>query len=420
MDAVLTLKEEVQSVSNKLLHCRRSMPSRVFRKDTQQKINNNETISPSLINAIHIHETEFNEILNLIEKLANSLYATFSEISKQFVNDSYGKHEQTMCDFEQANNKLSFALNAVEKLKQNYLPISFAINDKIVMGFQNKTSKSLSASNVEKLSTELKAFMELAEAERQNNKSTIRSLQSTYDHDVDVFRKSFEEMKKEITNRQNCLIQLTKFYGLFCEELGTSFKSYADKVLSLVEQIEVKTEFKTILHHKQIARYDISFPAFKPIMLDPNIFKDPVSPIPESRYKLVPKPPMCSYFPMFVGKSLYSFNPTADYEVPMKKNQLVLILEPPKDDWTLTMDKNTHKVGFVPSSFVKVLGKGVGICTNSEKQQEWEVQLNTGDFIALKAKYTSEGKFSVVKTDETEGFVALDSVAIIAGDVDIF
>ena len=59
------------------------------------------------------------------------------------------------------------------------------------------------------------------------------------------------------------------------------------------------------------------------------------------------------------------------------------------------------------------------ICKNNENQQAWEVQLNTGDFIALKAKHTAERKFSVVLSDESEGWVSLDSVAIIGGEIDV-
>jgi hypothetical protein len=88
------------------------------------------------------------------------------------------------------------------------------------------------------------------------------------------------------------------------------------------------------------------------------------------------------YLPIAVAQVLSNFESASADELSVKENQLVYVMQPPKDEWVFVMQKPYGICGFVPETFLKTIGVGVAVML-TEGDPEGEFDPRVGSVVAV-------------------------------------
>lgn len=397
----------VKPIAQNYLLFVKKFPKTIFSQETIDLFKNN-SIQSSVIDAANQHIKHFGDFLLVFSNRMSSLGYTFGDLPKLLDNERTSDFQDLMDKFQEKENKTVFAKKALIKMTNKYKDVSCNINEKIVITFQCVTPDA--ATDTKKAKKDIEELLNNVMKLRKENKPVMHSLQMTYDGNLVEVHKMFDKLHGMLSDRCMSIKQLVR---LLCESLNdvmSNMLSYVDTMTPVLEKIESVQEFKTMMENKKVHRYDMSFREFKPIDMNHECFQG---------LEKVGITPMCHYFPKFVGKALYSFDGKESDEISIKKNQMVLILEDPSNEWILALDIESRIAGYVPESYVKILGTGVGICYSDENRCDWEYPLCEGDFIALKQKRIVDKKFVGITLEGAECDLSFNTVELIGGTIEI-
>ena len=155
----------------------------------------------------------------------------------------------------------------------------------------------------------------------------------------------------------------------FLNDFAKSFKTQ-------VKQIDFNKDFSEFVKTKKIIRYDISPPEFVPIDFSHPCF---------SNIKTISKiisPPL---YPVAMAKPLSNFIAAEENQFNLQVGKCVLLMEPLDLPWCLVQNPVTRVMGYAPSSFLEIIGHGVGVLLKDFTTINGDV-LNMGDYIALEKK----------------------------------
>ena len=155
----------------------------------------------------------------------------------------------------------------------------------------------------------------------------------------------------------------------FLNDFAKSFKTQ-------VKQIDFNKDFSEFVKTKKIIRYDISPPEFVPIDFSHPCF---------SNIKTISKiisPPL---YPVAMAKPLSNFIAAEENQFNLQVGKCVVLMEPLDLPWCLVQNPVTRVMGYAPSSFLEIIGHGVGVLLKDFTTINGDV-LNMGDYIALEKK----------------------------------
>lgn len=202
--------------------------------------------------------------------------------------------------------------------------------------------------------------------------------------------------------RNTQMILLIKFFGDVLKECGRLINNFSQPTIKNLESIDTRNDFTVFVDYFKIARYDLTIKPFVPIDLSHKAFQglEPILP-----------PPRINSLPVAVGLALFDFQPESGKELGLKKNSHILLCHPAygNDKWVLALRSGDLKPGYVPRSFVKTVGSGLGVVFK-------ECAVRVGAPVAIMEINRNKMEASVVDLNGVSKVIPSSCIKIIGGE----
>ncbi|KAH0795091.1 hypothetical protein GPJ56_000934 [Histomonas meleagridis] len=208
-----------------------------------------------------------------------------------------------------------------------------------------------------------------AASTKPNNASTkkeITNLYARYTKSTSTFeqrkQKLFQALAAITAFSDECNRRLKELNDSSNSELFNTYRQLKDVVINMINEIKdkscilVKIDFMTDFT-EFINKHHICFIDVSPVRFDKFVFSNRFI-APES--SLIPRFKM-EYFPFFLCTVLHDFTSSEDNELSVSKDMRLFLMEKPKCEWALVMKPKYAECGFVPFSFINVIGYGVAV-----------------------------------------------------------
>lgn len=112
--------------------------------------------------------------------------------------------------------------------------------------------------------------------------------------------------------------------------------------------LKFPSDFKQFSQTHRISYGDIPLPTFEPFKFSSQFTQPDQSFVP--RFQM-------DYFPLHAAVVLANYQAESRNEISLIKGKRVYLMENPNQNWVLAMNPYFGKIGFIPSSYVKIVGK---------------------------------------------------------------
>lgn len=182
---------------------------------------------------------------------------------------------------------------------------------------------------------------------------------------------SIELLKKQFSLQKNILLAIIHSN----REIITNCEQLSNEFTSMMNQIDFHSDFQRFTEYNKIIRYDILPMDFKPIDLNHECF---------NQIATVSKIVAFQFYPYSMAKMKNDFIAVDKGELSVQKGKILLLMEDLSLNWTFAQNPYTRVMGYVPSSFLEEIGKGLGVLLYEFEAKE-EI-LNKGDYVAIESK----------------------------------
>lgn len=181
-------------------------------------------------------------------------------------------------------------------------------------------------------------------AERQALKRSTSKLQETVLENLDVLITSEKESASKLFS--DVLHPLCDHIG----EISPRIESVRAEFSKSLDWLKFNVDFKNFAKTHRITNQDLPLPVFKPFQFSSKNVK------PEQFYIA---PDILTYFPLLAAKTLGDFTPENSNELKLVAGQRIYLMETPNQNWVLAMNPFYRQIGFIPISYIQVVGTGL-------------------------------------------------------------
>ena len=277
---------------------------------------------------------EFKDSVSILSKsLYNYDYVNFLEIceNRLFQKSSIDKTLKTL---ETGRNE---KIILCEQYKKHVDELIETIDNK-----KNKCSKKEMNMLCQDLMNYNYKFISEREKIRELNDS-INSILENY-----TILLSNIEMNSNVQFVGNFLSRISNRMLELSQNLGNNYT----KVTNVVDLINFDTDFKQFTITNNFKFIDLPPPPVERFKFSSRFTAPDKQIIPRFLLK---------YFPLCMAKAKYDFESKSQDELKLTKNQRIFLLQKPLDGWVLAMQVAYSISGFVPETYIEVIGKGLAV-----------------------------------------------------------
>lgn len=259
------------------------------------------------------------------------------------------------------------------------LPSKMHKYQKSINGIVTLKTKLKKASEAMKLYEKmLKIRNDCTDSQRSN---VVPFATQSFSDIVSKSKNSVDILKEQFKLRKDIILTIIKSN----EDIMTNCEELSSQFIKSMNSINFQTDFQNFIKENKIIRYDILPDEFKPLDFSHECFSEITKVSNVLSFQL---------YPYSMAKVTSEFIPEDSNEISVKKGKIVLLMESLSLPWTFIQKPYTNELGYVPTSFLEEIGKGIGVLLNEYTTSD-EV-LNKGDYVAIESRDNSE--FYVVHT----------------------
>ncbi|OHT04780.1 hypothetical protein TRFO_06229 [Tritrichomonas foetus] len=294
---------------------------------------------------------------HLLQRMITQQRALMDSINK--LNDYADKNPT--CKTTPTNSQRS----KVTSLWQNYI-------QNLGKFLAERQSLKISASDLERKLSSKKSFLETSEADR---------------------RKAFYT---------TVMCNLSETIG----QISTEISKVRTEFENSLKLLNFNSDFKTFSTCHKLNFYDFPRPKFERFKFSSQFTQPDQFYIP--RFKL-------DYFPLYAGVALGDFTPESPNEIPLVKGKRVYLMEEVTHNWVLAMNPSWCQIGFIPSTYVNVVGTQLAYLRKDVAKKSPKLALSNMRLVAItsvddqpKKTYTCEDEDGEsITICEDEGLILL-------------
>lgn len=291
----------------------------------------------SMINALSRLQAVFQKFS--ADLAMNELYQLKSILSERETNkemidnnldnsESFDKHV-----IERAMNQHKLVNDVVAKLNE-YVEKNPASQKKTLLSLKTNKLPSLWLSYTDKLGK--------FNAERQSFKLSSNDLEQKMssnqlfinDNEETAYQETFNKIVKPISDRMG--------------EIAPGIHNVIDEFEKSLSWLKFPSDFKHFAQTHNISFCDIPLPTFERFKFSSQFTQPDQSVIP--RFQI-------NYYPLHAAVALANFQAENRNEINLYKGRRVYLMEDPNQNWVLAMQPYYAQIGFIPSSYVRIVGK---------------------------------------------------------------
>lgn len=184
-------------------------------------------------------------------------------------------------------------------------------------------------------------------------------------------KNSSDLLKKQFLLRKDIILSIINAN----ESIIENCKDTSNQLVNAMNQIDFQTDFRNFIQANQIIRYDILPDEFKPLDFSHECFSEITKVSNVLSFQL---------YPYSMARVRKEFMPDLDQnEISVNKGKIVLLMEDLSLPWAFIQKPYTNEMGYVPSSFLEEIGKGIGVLLNEFIGPD--ELLNKGDYVAIES-----------------------------------
>lgn len=368
----------------------------------------NNRASNVATNALKIFETQSKLFQNLSEMSKDISLVTKISPNLQYVPgipgsqyDALVKASEMLANFFSESDSIENNTNQIIiSLKDEYLSslskINHCLTDMCSNSHQIDTIKSTVKDNQQKLPSKLskyqKSINNIISSKTKVKKSSeavslmekiisIRNENPMYQKSI--FNRAADKCMDGISENSAKAIQLIK--KQFCtqrdvlqavinsnKKIIDNCSAESNQAISFINIIKYQNEFQKYVDKYKIIRYDLLPDPFVPLNFNHKCF---------SNISTISNVLSLKLYPYAMARIKKDFNAKDNNELPMQKGKMVLLMEDLSLPWTFIQNPYTKVMGYAPSSFLELIGNGLGVILNEVTTTD-EI-LNKGDYIAI-------------------------------------
>lgn len=180
--------------------------------------------------------------------------------------------------------------------------------------------------------------------------------------------KAVQLIKKQFCTQKDILLAVIKSN----QDIVDKCNSTSDKIIPCMNMINFQIDFQNFVSKQKIIRYDILPDQFVPLDFSHECF---------SQISTISNVLSLQLYPFAIARMKKEFNAKESNELSMQKGKMVLLMEDLSLPWAFIQNPYTRVMGYAPSSFLELVGKGIGVLL--EEFTTSDEILNKGDYIAI-------------------------------------
>lgn len=305
----------------------------------------------------------FFNITNSIEKQTNKTIDSF----KQEYSSLSGLMNEHLADLSSNSHQIDSIKFTIKGSKQN-LPSKF-------IKYQKSINNIIASNKMKKKSEATRLYGKILKIRKDDavysRPNIIPSAEKCMSLITENSNSSIELLKKQFSLQKNILLAIIHSN----REIITNCEQLSNEFTSMMNQIDFHSDFQRFTEYNKIIRYDILPMDFKPIDLNHECF---------NQIATVSKIVAFQFYPYSMAKMKNDFIAVDKGELSVQKGKILLLMEDLSLNWTFAQNPYTRVMGYVPSSFLEEIGKGLGVLLYEFEAKE-EI-LNKGDYVAIESK----------------------------------
>ena len=140
------------------------------------------------------------------------------------------------------------------------------------------------------------------------------------------------------------------------DTMGKDLNSLSQSISTASENLDFSADYHKFIDQNQFKFYDtVPFP-FERFKFSSQYVQPDVSPV--VRFKML-------YFPLSMAEAIGDFTAEDEDEMSLVKGQRIFLMEEPINGWILSLRLSYQKFGYIPETYVKKVGIGLGVAPNT-------------------------------------------------------
>ncbi|KAH0794065.1 hypothetical protein GPJ56_001943 [Histomonas meleagridis] len=308
-----------------------------------------------------------------------SIHAAYTNFATCFKNEEFAALKEIL-EKRQKNKSISdMRVNTSEDIDKQLVTTTFTyhtqlldaankINDYVSKSIAQKTSKSSMKRTLTNLWQSYSKCLGDFLPAREALKVSTDEMESATSRHINSINESEVQAKSELCQR---------VFKPYLEKVGVLVQSIqvtSNKLNELCSKIDFDSDFNSFTKSANFHFVDIEVPHFERFKFSSRFTMPDRIYIP--RFKFL-------YFPLQAAVAKANFRPESASELPLEKGRRIYLMEQMESgkDWILALLCGWGKIGFVPSSFVEVIGSKLGVLKASYKDPNFAV--NNERFVAV-------------------------------------
>lgn len=179
-------------------------------------------------------------------------------------------------------------------------------------------------------------------AERQSFKLSSNDLENKMSSNKLFITDNEQTAYKSVLN--NVIVPLSSHLG----DIAPGIRNVINEFEKSLSWLKFPSDFKAFAQTHHISYCDIPLPTFERFKFSSQFTQPDQSVVP--RFQM-------NYYPLYAAVALANFQPESRNEINLFKGHRIYLMEEPNQNWVLAMNPSYGKIGFIPSSYVKIVGK---------------------------------------------------------------
>ncbi|KAH0794742.1 hypothetical protein GPJ56_001289 [Histomonas meleagridis] len=298
-----------------------------------------------------------------------SIHAAYTNFATSFKSEELLTLKDTLEKRQKTKSISDMRVNSSEDIDKQLVSSTFTyhtqlldatnkINDYVSKAVAQKTSKSSMKRTLTNLWQNYTKFLSDFIPSREALKFSTDEIESATSHHINSINECEVKAKSDICQ---------KVFKPYLEKVGVLVQSIqvtARKLRELSSKIDFDSDFNSFAKTASFRFVDVEAPKFERFKFSSRFTMPDRIYIP--KFKFI-------YFPLLAAVAKADFEPESKDELPLRKGRRVYLMEAvsAESDWVLALSCGWGKIGFVPTSFIEVIGDKLATLKATYKNPEF-------------------------------------------------